>query len=280
MKIISILKQKSGYGKTTISTNLAVAMSKEHNVLLADAHPQQASASDWHNVGGYHFVDSVSTDKTSMMKGLKNVGEAYDFVIVDTSPTKNQLAAACIAIHELAAACIAISDLVLIPVQPSPYDVWAYADLVSVIKQRQQIRDGHHPTAKFIINAAKPGTNSFSDIKIEIEEYGIQKLKTVLYRREAYSKTASLGNAVVTSSDAKAKSEFEGCVSTNFESRNMKIKREISDTPKAMSELKTKERSRLTIDIDAQVHAKLKAKCALEKRRMNEVIETLVSVWL
>jgi chromosome partitioning protein len=199
MIIISILNQKGGCGKTTIATNLAVAMSREFKVLLVDGNPQQASASDWYEAGGSEFVDSISVDKPSMIKGLKNVGAGYDYVIVDTSPAKN----------ESAAACISISDLVLIPVQPSPYDLWACADLVSLIKQRQEINDGQ-PKSLFIINAVKQGTTSFTEIMETIEEYGIKKMKSVLCRREVYIKTASIGSSVILSSDSKAKSEFEG----------------------------------------------------------------------
>lgn len=198
MKIISVLNQKGGCGKTTIATNLSVAIARKYKVLIVDGNPQQASTSDWHEAGGNEFVDSVSVDKSSMIKNLKRVGAGYDFVVIDTSPTKN----------ELAASCIAISDLVLIPVQPSPYDLWACADLVSLIKQRQEISDGL-PAARFIINAAKQGTNSFADINNEIEEYGIIKMKSFLCRREAYIKTASIGSSVIASSDSKAKVELE-----------------------------------------------------------------------
>ena len=202
MKIISVQNQKGGAGKTTIATNLAVAISRYHSVLLADANPQQASASDWHEAGGDRYVDCVSVDKASMVKSLKNVAKNYDYVVIDTSPTKN----------ELAAACIAASDYVLVPVQPSPYDLWACADLVSLIKQRQEIAGGK-PKCNFVINAARVGTNSFSEIKSEIEEYGITRLSSVLYRRESYIKTASAGDSVINSTDSKSKSEFEGLYS-------------------------------------------------------------------
>ncbi|MFA0520282.1 AAA family ATPase, partial [Vibrio sp. 10N.222.55.E8] len=186
-------------GKTTIATNLAVSLSRHYSVLLADANSTQASASDWYEAGGQEYVDCVSVDNASMIKSIKRVGSNYDFVVIDTSPTKN----------ELAAACITESNLVLMPVQPSPYDLWACADLVSLIKQRQQITNGQ-PLSKFVINAAKVGTNSFQELRSEIEEYGIKRMKSVLYRRESYIKTATLGSGVVMSNDTKAKSEFEG----------------------------------------------------------------------
>ncbi|HHS2130265.1 TPA: ParA family partition ATPase, partial [Neisseria meningitidis] len=58
---------------------------------------------------------------------------------------------------DLAISAIKASDLVLIPVQPSPYDIWATADLVNLIKQRIKLIDGNLKAA-FLINRTIKGT--------------------------------------------------------------------------------------------------------------------------
>ena len=58
---------------------------------------------------------------------------------------------------------IKITDFVLIPVTPSPYDLWAASDLVEFIKARQEVTDGK-PAARFIISRAIAGTRLGDEI--------------------------------------------------------------------------------------------------------------------
>ncbi|HGG9422398.1 TPA: peptide transporter, partial [Neisseria meningitidis] len=64
---------------------------------------------------------------------------------------------------DLAISAIKASDLVLIPVQPSPYDIWATADLVNLIKQRIKLIDGNLKAA-FLINRTIKGTKIGGEI--------------------------------------------------------------------------------------------------------------------
>jgi chromosome partitioning protein len=45
-------------------------------------------------------------------------------------------------IAKLSAAAVRAADIELIPVQPSPYDIWACADLVDLINARQEATSG------------------------------------------------------------------------------------------------------------------------------------------
>ena len=55
----------------------------------------------------------------------------YDVVVIDGAPRVN----------ELGRAAILASDVVLIPIQPSPYDVWASSDIVQLVKEAQQFKE-------------------------------------------------------------------------------------------------------------------------------------------
>ncbi|QDE42284.1 hypothetical protein E6P06_02930 (plasmid) [Citrobacter sp. CF971] len=52
-----------------------------------------------------------------------------DFVVIDGAPQA----------HDLAVSAMKAADCVLIPVQPSPYDIWATSDLVDLVKQRIEL---------------------------------------------------------------------------------------------------------------------------------------------
>jgi chromosome partitioning protein len=85
----------------------------------------------------------VGLDRETLAKDLEAIKGEYDLVFIDGAPQSGRLAAA----------AIKAADLVLIPVTPSPYDVWACADLVEAIKACQEVTDGK-PSARFLIRPA------------------------------------------------------------------------------------------------------------------------------
>ncbi|SCN46838.1 Chromosome (plasmid) partitioning protein ParA [methanotrophic endosymbiont of Bathymodiolus azoricus (Menez Gwen)] len=147
-KVIAILNQKGGAGKTTLSTNIARALqSGGKNVLLVDSDPQ-GSARDWNAASDASFVPVVGLDRPTLSKDILSVKDDKDFVVVDGAPQ----------IAEMAVSAIKCSDVILIPVQPSPYDIWACEDMVDIIKARQEVTNGL-PKAAFIISRViKNGT--------------------------------------------------------------------------------------------------------------------------
>jgi chromosome partitioning protein len=87
-------------------------------------------------------------DRPTLSKDILSVKNDKDFVVVDGAPQ----------IAEMAVSAIKCSDVILIPVQPSPYDIWACEDMVDIIKARQEVTNGL-PKAAFIISRViKNGT--------------------------------------------------------------------------------------------------------------------------
>ena len=132
MKVIAVLNQKGGSGKTTIATHLARALQLDGaDVLLVDSDPQ-GSARDWSAVREDQPLTVVGIDRPTIDRDVKNVARKVDFVVIDGAPQA----------ADLAVSAIKAADFVLIPVQPSPYDIWATADLVELVKQRIEVTDG------------------------------------------------------------------------------------------------------------------------------------------
>lgn len=196
MKTIAILNQKGGSGKTTLTTNLAYGLVKNnYKTLIVDSDPQ-GSARDWNNETEGSIVPVVGLDRPSLAKDITTVTNSYDFVLIDGAP---QLTA------QMAAA-IKVSDVVLIPAQPSPYDIWATSSLVDAIKQRQEL--GADLKAYFVISRAIKNTKLAKEAVEALKSYDLPLLNNMTTQKVSYSNSAAAGKTVFHSSDKKAQLEI------------------------------------------------------------------------
>lgn len=185
MKVIAVLNQKGGSGKTTIATHLARAFQLNGgNVLLVDSDPQ-GSARDWAAVREEQPLTVVGIDRPTIERDLKNIAQK-DYVIIDGAPQA----------ADLAVSAIKASDFILIPVQPSPYDIWATADLVDLVKQRIELTDGKLQAA-FVVSRAIKGTRIGQDVTKALKEYDLPVLESRITQRVVYPGTAAAGKTVL-----------------------------------------------------------------------------------
>ena len=88
------------------------------------------------------------------------------------------------------------SDLVLIPVQPSPYDVWAATETVQLIREAQTFR----PDIKsaFVINRKITNTAIGRDVTAALAQFeDVPVLEASLTQRVIYAESAGQGLAVI-----------------------------------------------------------------------------------
>lgn len=185
MHVIAVLNQKGGSGKTTIATHLARALQLDGaDVLLVDSDPQ-GSARDWAAVREDQPLTVVGIDRPTIDRDLKNVARK-DFVVIDGAPQA----------ADLAVSAIKAADFVLIPVQPSPYDIWATADLVELVKQRIEVTDGRLQAA-FVVSRAIKGTKIGAEVAEALAGYGLPVLESRITQRVVYPGTSANGTTVM-----------------------------------------------------------------------------------
>lgn len=185
--IIGVLSQKGGVGKTTIAVNLAATYAKSGlRTLLVDADPQ-GSSMQWSEARDAEPMFSViGMAKTTLHKDLPEIAKDYQVVIIDGAPRVN----------ELGRAAILASELVVIPVQPSPYDIWAAAETVRLITEAQQYK----PSLKgvFVINRKIANTAIGRDVTEALGTFeNIPVLPTALHQRVIYAESAGQGLSVL-----------------------------------------------------------------------------------
>ncbi|MBU2851641.1 ParA family partition ATPase [Acidithiobacillus ferrivorans] len=185
MLVIAVLNQKGGSGKTTIATHLARALQIDGaDVLLVDSDPQ-GSARDWAAVREDQPLTVVGIDRPTIERDIKNIARK-DFVVIDGAPQA----------ADLAVSAIKAASFVLIPVQPSPYDIWAAADLVELVKQRIEVTDGKLQAA-FVVSRAIKGTRIGSEVAEALAGYGLPVLESRITQRVSYPSTAAAGTTVM-----------------------------------------------------------------------------------
>ena len=185
MRVIAVLNQKGGAGKTTIATHLARALQLEGaDVLLVDSDPQ-GSARDWAAVREDQPVPVVGLDRPTIERDLKSIAQK-DYVIIDGAPQA----------HDLAVSALKAAHFILIPVQPSPYDIWATSDLVDLVKQRMELTDGQLKAA-FLISCAIRNTKLGQEVTEALTDYALPILAVRIMQRVIYPTTAAAGTTVL-----------------------------------------------------------------------------------
>ncbi len=192
MRVIAVLNQKGGAGKTTIATHLARALQLDGaDVLLVDSDPQ-GSARDWAAVREDQPVPVVGLDRPTIERDLKSIAQK-DYVIIDGAPQA----------HDLAVSALKAAHFILIPVQPSPYDIWATSDLVDLVKQRIELTEGQLKAA-FVISRAIRNTKLGQEVTEALTGYALPILAVRIMQRVIYPTTAAAGTTVL---DAEPHSE-------------------------------------------------------------------------
>jgi len=184
MPTIAVLNQKGGSGKTTIATHLARAYQLQgHSVLLIDS-DKQGSARDWRAADENNTTPVIGLDRTSLDKDIKSLGK-HNYIIIDGAPQAT----------EIALAAIRASDFILIPVQPSPYDLWATANLIELIHQRIGVTEGKLKAA-FVISRLIKNTKIGEEVANVLNEFDLPVLHSRIVQRICYPNSASLGKTV------------------------------------------------------------------------------------
>lgn len=183
--IIGLLNQKGGVGKTTLAVNLAAALTlRGGRVLLIDADPQ-GSALDWAAAReGDPLFAVVGLPRPTVHKEIAVVAQGYDHVVIDGPPR----------VTDLARSAIMASDLVMIPVQPSPYDIWAADEVVKLIAEARVYKE--NLKSVFAVNRKIANTAIGRDVGEALAAYQVPVLKATITQRVVFAEAVAQGKSI------------------------------------------------------------------------------------
>lgn len=189
-KIITVANQKGGSGKTTVAMQLGGTLGRRGNkVLVIDADPQ-GTATRWASSADDEKpfparVAGLSAAGGKVHREAKKFVEDFDYLIVDCPPAVDS---------PVPQSALLVSDLVLVPVVPSPADLWAATGIQKLINNAQDFNEGLE--ARLVVNMCQPNTNLAKDALELLSDFGIPVADSKFHLRTVYRRSAVFGGTV------------------------------------------------------------------------------------
>jgi chromosome partitioning protein len=185
--IITIAQQKGGSGKTTLAAHMAVAwvLEARQTVAILDVDPQ-GSLGEWLELRERRLGEGKTglTFRTASGWGARRESRAlardYDIVIVDTPPHADTAVRNAM---ELAA-------LVVVPVQPTPTDLWATEATLEFAKAEQV-------PALMVLNRVPPRARLTGEITDALVDFAIPIAVSRLGNRVAFAESLGTGSTAL-----------------------------------------------------------------------------------
>ncbi|MEI8295563.1 MAG: AAA family ATPase [Alphaproteobacteria bacterium] len=177
MKIIAIISQKGGAGKTTMALHLAVASELSNQTAVVIDLDPQASATSWKDSrpGDTPMVVSAQSSRLAAVLDIAEKGGAK-ICIIDTAPHSESAA--------LAASRSA--DLILIPCRPAILDLRAISNTIELA------RIAGKPVA-VVLNSVPSRGSLAAEAVAAVAGYGVDVVPVQIGQRAAFTHALTVG---------------------------------------------------------------------------------------
>jgi chromosome partitioning protein len=209
--ILTVGNTKGGVGKTTLAVNLAILRADQgRDVLLVDG-DEQGSASLFSQLradllGGCRYT-AVGLHGAAVRTQVRQLAPKYGDVVIDVGGRDT---------GSLRAA-LTVSEVLLIPVQPRSFDIWAIDQVAALVAEAREINPALRALA--FLNAADVQGKDNIEARDALRDIaGIQVLDEAIARRKSFPNAAAQGRGVIEIQprDAKAVDELTALAQAAF----------------------------------------------------------------
>jgi len=167
MKAIAIVNPKGGSGKSTLSSNLAGFLAHHTpGVMLGDVDRQQ-SCRNWLGLrpADQPTIETWQVDADNVARPPKGVWRA----VLDTPAGIK---------GKLLEKVVKVSSQLIVPIQPSPFDLWAVADFLDELQTLKQVHNGKAAIA-LVAMRCDPRTRAAAQLEAFLADRPEQHVATI-----------------------------------------------------------------------------------------------------
>lgn len=184
MPVIAFVGNKGGAGKTTLAVNLAAGLSRYAATAIIDADPQGSSV-HWHANADAGRVTTVYPAESALHEQIETLKQQFTYIITDCPPSVHAPQTEVI---------LKVADVAMVPVQPSPVDLWATVHIEEAITDARQINPQLQAT--IVVNQLESRSTLSQLIHEALAEIDVPVASTAIRKRAVYKASALEGRTV------------------------------------------------------------------------------------
>jgi len=183
---LCLVNQKGGVGKTTLAVNLASCCARAGNrVRVIDADPQ-GSLLQWQSISGTEAFDVLHVPSRTLHRQMKSLAKGYHHIVIDCPP----------ALGDITTSILKAAELAVIPVGPSPLDVWSSRETVDLVAET--MKKNRRLRACMLVSRKIARTRIAREARGALAEYGLPVCSVEISQRIAYVEALLSGQSVLT----------------------------------------------------------------------------------